>query len=84
MPAPEPVVQQAIPESIHPIPEQYCKGQWLPTHYTTEEGGDWNPIAPGVVVVKSYSSLRYANGWVYDNVLRDKGLHPWRRDGGEI
>jgi len=64
------------PTTIEPIPEQYAKDQWKPVAYTNGEGADWIPV--GSELPKNWSSLRYENGWIYDKVLRQMNVSPWR------
>jgi hypothetical protein len=75
------MTERTKPETTEPIPEQYQKGQWRPVAYTMREGGDW--IYAESNVPKGYSSLRYANGWIFDTILKAEGLNPWRHIDGE-
>ena len=70
------MTEREKPQTLDPIPEQYAKGDWAPVSYTTEEGGEW--IKAGVEPPLNYSALQYANGWIYDNVLRQMNVNPWR------
>jgi len=70
------MAERTKPDTFDPIPEQYAKGQWQPMAYTTEEGGSWNQITGPMP--KNYSAIRYSNGWIYDNVLRQMNVNPWR------
>ena len=70
------MTERVKPETFDPIPEQFAKGQWQPVAYTKEEGGDWIQIAGQPPV--NYSSLQYRNGWIYDLVLYQINVNPWR------
>lgn len=64
------------PVTLDPIPETMAKAQWKETHTTEGEGLEWIPITGETP--KNWSALRYANGWVYDRVLKQMNVNPWR------
>lgn len=66
------------PESLDPIPKEFARMDWAPVAYTTSEGGEWNRVADGAELPPNYSALQYRNGWIYDNVLRQLNVNPWR------
>ncbi len=66
------------PETREPIPVAFQKGQWKPVAYTEKEGGAWIKITDKPP--ESFSSIKYANGWVFDNALLAANHETcWRR-----
>lgn len=72
------MTERVKPESNEAIPKPYDRGQWAPVGYTTEEGGAWTRIEAGRESPPNYSSLQYRNGWIFDNVLLQLNVNPWR------
>lgn len=70
------MAERTKPDSLEPIPAEYAKLDWAPVKYTTQEGGEWLDV--GVESPLNYSALQYTNGWIYDNVLRQQNVSPWR------
>lgn len=67
-------------ESLGPIPEQFAKMHWAPTHWLKEEGGEWLPLSgfSHLKALKDVKAIRYANGWIYDFIVFANGMNPWR------
>ncbi len=72
------MAERVKPQSHEAIPEQYMKGQWRPIAFTSGEGGGWKEIPEGDAAPLNYSAIQYQNGWIFDNVLKQMNVNPWR------
>jgi hypothetical protein len=67
--------ERVKPASSEPIPKEYQKMQWAVVAYQLHENGQWiegDSAPPDATIIK------YANGWIYDFILKRLGYSPWR------
>jgi len=72
------MAERTKPGTNEAIPAEFAKHHWRPIAYTTEEGHDWIPIEEGTAAPLNYSAIQYKNGWIFDNVLKQMNVNPWR------
>lgn len=72
------MAEREKPKTTEAIPAEYAKAHWQPIAYTLTEGEAWRPIPEGADAPLNYSALQYRCGWIFDNVLKQMNVNPWR------